>query len=1106
MRSSMQHALRRWMVWVSSSMVAVAVTAAPGQSCERTIMDLGSLAPALPSASAYARGVSADGSVVVGSSYLPDWSVRAFRWTPSGGMQELGTLRGLSSQAISVSADGAVVVGNVTGSQGIGDTWCFRWTAATGMQDIGSLAGVADPRWNNWGPVECSAISADGRVIVGMSKNHRGFKRIFRWTESSGMQDWVASETRSGATRDSDVTPWAVSADGSVLVGSNGERACRWAAGGQPQYLGTLGGVFSYAYGVSADGEVVVGQCTNAAGFPRAFRWTQAGGMQDLGALGDRCSSARAVSADGSVVVGLVSGNGGLVGSWPRSFRWTAAGGMREIPTVDGTPAMVQALAVAADGSTVVGVWDGRSRHRAFRSTGVIDRIDTLDPLNESAHATARYALNTPADNPQQRTVLRRGLKPAPGVGSADIDVVVADCFDRLQHVISFQAEHAFNGQAVVREIPFYLSEVPDGRWGCVLREPLTAVVAGRRVAKMRITIPATAAVGEYAFHAVLKTSTGVQLERKAFSRPVVLLFNPWDPADAVHLADAAERDEYVLRDAGLLWRGTARFNRASPWDFAQFDTDVLLTTLDLLNGLNEEQRTNPSVVARWLTQKLDAIDGGLLVGRWDNDYSGGTSPTAWTGSQRIFQRFRAGGPVRYGQCWVYGGLLTSSLRSLGVATRPLTNFESAHDASSPPDRIIERRATFNRDSGRWDWAGESVWNFHVWCEAWMKRSDLYACDGWQVVDATPQERSEGLFQLGPTPVSAVKEELPQPFDGAFVLSEVDADVRHTVWDGAAWVDSMPVDTTMVGRRMSTKAVGTLDRVDITDTYKTPEATMDPRSWPEVEVDAPASVAMGQPIDAAVTIRNVDALARDFTCYVLVRAVAQNGQELGVVAGPRTDPVTIPGGGMTNVAPGVTWNQLRPFLGLTEFIEFDVVVTRLHDEQRWFKQRVTVVRGLPVTIAVAPAGEVVQPGGVTVTVTCTNPLAEPLDAGTLTLTGGSALPIGGTARNEELPVPALAPGASVSFTRELSAAVLGRQMIAARWLVPGRIPGDAVTDIVVLARCPADINADGGIDGADTVDFFAAWEQAAPAGDFNADGGVDFADVEAFFDRWERGC
>ncbi|MFN7019562.1 MAG: HAF repeat-containing protein, partial [Fimbriimonadales bacterium] len=48
------------------------------------------------SSESVARGVSADGSVVVGFTghmYTPN---RAFRWTQDGGMQDLGTLPGYS--------------------------------------------------------------------------------------------------------------------------------------------------------------------------------------------------------------------------------------------------------------------------------------------------------------------------------------------------------------------------------------------------------------------------------------------------------------------------------------------------------------------------------------------------------------------------------------------------------------------------------------------------------------------------------------------------------------------------------------------------------------------------------------------------------------------------------------------------------------------------------------------------------------------------------------------------------------------------------------------------------------------------------------------------
>jgi transglutaminase 1 len=61
-----------------------------------------------------------------------------------------------------------------------------------------------------------------------------------------------------------------------------------------------------------------------------------------------------------------------------------------------------------------------------------------------------------------------------------------------------------------------------------------------------------------------------------------------------------------------------------------------------------------------------------------------------------------------------------------------------------------------------------------------MKRPDLShssAYDGWQVVDATPQESSDGLYRCGPTSVEAVKQgEVNKPFDGKFVYAEVNAD------------------------------------------------------------------------------------------------------------------------------------------------------------------------------------------------------------------------------------------------------------------------------------------------------------------------------------------
>jgi len=151
----------------------------PGQGMQ----DLGTLG----SSSSTARGINDNGHVV-GESYLPNVGQQperhAFLWTPGQGMLDLGALPGLgSSIAYDINNAGQVVGRSFPSSPIITDpevvSRAFLWTPTQGMQDLGTLGGSGSIAY---------AINEGGQV-VGRAWTAAATYHAFLWTASQGMRD-----------------------------------------------------------------------------------------------------------------------------------------------------------------------------------------------------------------------------------------------------------------------------------------------------------------------------------------------------------------------------------------------------------------------------------------------------------------------------------------------------------------------------------------------------------------------------------------------------------------------------------------------------------------------------------------------------------------------------------------------------------------------------------------------------------------------------------------------------------------------------------------------------------------------------------------------------
>ena len=384
------------------------------------------------------------------------------------------------------------------------------------------------------------------------------------------------------------------------------------------------------------------------------------------------------------------------------------------------------------------------------------------------------------------------------------------------------------------------------------------------------LTFKCTDPIGEYHVK-----SSGTTIQQ------IIVLFNPYAPECDEYL-DGLNGEEYIESENGLIWQGLSDNHEAHVWNFDQYNGLNLIVALHLTRRLPLGHRSSPISVSRGLSF---SVNEDMCYGKWgegkyetghegdykctdiekmkkDNSFdhhwpSKCTDPSHWKSTTELTEQYWARHTlqkkhtnVQFCQCFVYSGIMTTFGRSIGIATRPVTTFQSAHDTNN--DKAISKFYWLNeKENDSWDpldmddlctskalikkckdkktcnsdgckrsielgenaegtkCGGEdcsacitcnsnsdSIWSFHVWNDMWMKRPDLTSThgispNGWQAVDATPQELSDDVNQMGPSSVNFISHSVDERcYDGQFVMSEVNADIKLYLLKGSSSGDA----------------------------------------------------------------------------------------------------------------------------------------------------------------------------------------------------------------------------------------------------------------------------------------------------------------------------
>jgi uncharacterized membrane protein len=254
---------------------------------------------------------------------------------------------------------------------------CQRFVGFAAVAAIFCAQACGQPAYYNLGPAaNVSGLSADGSVASGYLTGGE----FFFWTEPGG-QILVGGNAPGNGVGGSA----AISDDGTYFSGNSTDPnsqlseisryhipSATW------QLLGGIGSSSgaegSSGWGISGNGQSVVGLGWVNGGSAHAIQWTSPGPTQDLGStVVGNSSRANATNFDGSIVVGWQDGNNGRQAAiWDQGVQTVLFDSI-------GDP-LGEASDVSGNGNWVVGQGGFGEPWRYNRSTGVVDRLGVIDP------------------------------------------------------------------------------------------------------------------------------------------------------------------------------------------------------------------------------------------------------------------------------------------------------------------------------------------------------------------------------------------------------------------------------------------------------------------------------------------------------------------------------------------------------------------------------------------------------------------------------------------------------------------------------------------------------------------------------------------------------